>query len=140
MRIKRKIIINAPIEKTYRTAENYPLFVKAFREKKILWNTELASKVRITNDFFAIPLTWEGESIKRKIKQIDWVQTSGLLKGLRANWLFNSIDDGQTEVLIKGEFFAKGLRKVLLYPLAPILVAKVANQILTSLKMESELW
>lgn len=140
MIVKRRIIINASVEETYKTAEDYPLFVKAFREKEILCKSEHASKVRITNNFFAIPLAWEGESVKTRNEQIDWVQTSGLLRGLRAKWVFNAIDDGRTEVLIRGDFSEKGLRGIILTLLAPILIIKVVNRILTSLKLESELW
>lgn len=138
MKIEKKVNIKASLLKTYEVAETYPLFVKPFREKKILWNTEAGSKVRITNIFFGIPLTWEGESKKKKNEFIAWIQTSGLLKGLRATWLFNAIDHEQTEVIIQGEYTASGPRGLILNPLAPILIGKATSKILGYLKTTAE--
>ena len=96
MKIKRAILINAPLKKAYSIAENYPLFVKSFQKKEILFCSEKASKVRITNVFFFIPLTWEGESRKIKNERMEWRQTSGLLEGLKADWIFCQKNNDQT--------------------------------------------
>lgn len=138
MNLERKLHIKASLEKTYRTAENYPLFVESFQDKKIIWSDELSSKVRITNLFFKIPLTWEGEGKKIKNESIHWIQTSGLLKGLRASWIFKPNEKAGTEIVIKAAFSTKGVRRVFLNIVAPILIGKAVNRILVSLKKACE--
>lgn len=138
MKVERKICINAPIETTFQIAETYPLFVESFRDKEILWRNDQGSKVRITNTFFLFPLTWEGESRKEKNKSIHWVQTSGLLNGLHADWIFSSLGPGKTEVSIRGKFSRGGFLGFVFDSLARILIVKAAMKILASLKQESE--
>lgn len=138
MKAEHKISINVPLEKVYQTAETYPLFVESFQDKRILSSNEEALRVRITNIFFNVPLTWEGEGKKKKNESISWIQTNGLLKGLRADWIFAPIEDSKTEVTIKGEFSAEGVTGIFLNFIAPALIAKATNRILKSLKLAAE--
>lgn len=138
MNAEHRIVVNAPLEKTYHSAESYPLFVDSFLDKKILMTNDDGSKVRITNLFFNLPLTWEGQSKKQKNKSISWIQTSGLLKGLTAEWLFVPITQESTEVIIKGKYLGSGFPGFFLSSVAPILISKAAKKILESLKSVSE--
>ena len=117
-------------------AETYPLFVKSFHEKEILSKSDAGSKVRITSKFFSfLPLTWEGEGVKTRNERIDWVQTTGLLEGLTANWLFSSAEPMKTKVTIVGRYSGSGLKGTMLTLIAPLLVKKAVSKILTSIKL-----
>ena len=54
----------------------------------------------MASSFYGIVLHWEGEGIKNKNKSINFTQTKGLLKGLRADWMFEP-QDNKTKVTIR---------------------------------------
>ena len=137
-KISEEISIKSPISKVFAAAETYPLFVKSFKERKILSSSSTTSKVRITNIFLGIPLTWEGEGLKVKDKEIRWTQTRGLLKGLKANWLFQAHSNQITRVVIQTTFIARQFSGHLLYRLSYFSSVKTAKIILNALKITAE--
>ena len=138
MRVEKTIVVDAPVSKTYKTAEEYPLFVSDFVKKEILLRTDTVAKVRISNRFFFVTLTWEGDGIKSMNRRIDWIQTTGLLSGLKAAWVFVPLAENVTKVTIKGEYLRSDLRGLLLSTIAPMLIGKAAAKILVALKSETE--
>lgn len=92
----------------------------------------------MTKSFYAIPLTWEGNSVRHEARLIKWVQTCGLLKGLKAKWAFEPISESVTRVTIFGTFDGKGFWGKILNPLAPALVKQATTDILNSLKTVAE--
>ena len=135
--IKDTILVQASIDRAYRVAEDYPLFVDAFEKREILHRTDKRSHVKITNRFFSIPLTWEGKGFKRRNERIAWLQTRGLLRGLKAEWRF--IPHGEnTEIVIRGSYKGSGLLGKMIEAIAPLLVTKGTQKILQFLKLAAE--
>ena len=133
-RIKESILIQADLQKTYRAAEKYPLFVEGFSKKEILRMDTRNLKIRAQNKFFTIPLTWEGKGIKHQNERIKWIQTHGLLRGLTAKWTFLQHNQNVTEVIINGRFNGLSLQGKIIEILAPFLIANTTKKILMSLK------
>ncbi len=136
--VLEKISVHADIKKTFEIAEEYPLFVSEYQKKEIICRNEKSSRVRITNIFLVIPLSWEGESVKEKNHKINWIQTRGLLKGLSAEWLFFSREKNLTEVIIKGVYKGIGVRRYFVQFIAPLLISKTTRKILHALKKAAE--
>lgn len=136
--VQDKILIETSLERAYETAENYPLFVEAFRRKEILYRDEKRARVKITNRLFGLPLSWEGKARKRRNQKIRWIQTRGLLRGLRADWLFIPYGEKATEVSIRGRFRGSGLWGRVLDLLAPLLISRTTKRILQALKDATE--
>lgn len=135
--IKDSILVQAKLDEAYRLAEEYPLFVDAFEKKEILHRTDKRSHVRITNRFFKLPLTWEGKGYKHRNERIVWLQTQGLLRGLKAEWIFIPQGDA-TEIVIRGRYKGVGLWGTILELVAPLLLTQGIKQILHSLRLAAE--
>ncbi len=87
------VVISQDINRVYAIAATYPLFVDFYEEKEILYQNETNISVKISSRFFAIVrFTWEGNGIKEKNQKITWVQSKGLLHGLRVIWRFESLE------------------------------------------------
>ena len=137
-RIVRTTQIDATLTHTYSVAEDYPLFVDSYKRKKIVYRDGKKSLVRMTNLFFLLPLSWEGKGLRKKNEAIYWLQTKGLLKGLRATWTFEKCGRGRTEVRIVGRISGKGISGYILGFIAPLLISSATKKILRSLKDSAE--
>lgn len=72
---------------------------------------------------------------KNKNKSINFTQTKGLLKGLRADWMFEP-QDNKTKVTIRAELrFNSLLGEILERPLGLLFVPNTLIKILSLLKM-----
>lgn len=91
------ITIAKNLEETYKIAEQYPRFVDFYQKKEIVHSDEIRSEVKIESSFFGLKFSWVGAGIKEKNKKITWTQLEGLLKGMKAEWLFFALD-GKTRV------------------------------------------
>lgn len=133
--------IDAPIEKVFSVAENYPHFVGAFNVKKTLYSDESKVRVQVGTVKFGRQFVWEGEGIKDRNNQIDFTQTNGLFKGLKAIWRFKKLDSNKTAVEIETLFNSDFLLfKGLLENLSKkYLIENTTVQILEHLKIQSEL-
>lgn len=88
------IIISAPLPFVYQTALTYPAFCSLYRPGScILRQDEKTVEVQINSTFLGKPLTWYGYGVKTKNRKIEYTQVSGLLKGLKAVWLFEQAMD-----------------------------------------------
>lgn len=90
----KSILVSKELKRVYEIAERYPNFVDYYERKEIIFSDEKCSEVRITASFFGFPVTWEGKGVKERNKSISWMQSKGLLKGMRADWVFSEIDQG----------------------------------------------
>lgn len=135
-----KIIINRSIERVYRIAEQYPCFVDFFMKKDVIFSNDQRIAVEVSMRKFGIPFEWAGEGTKQKNKSIDFVQTKGLFKGLKAYWFFRAVTEDSTVVTIqtslppqtsKFKFLIKKL-------LSCLLVEGTTRRILESLKNACE--
>lgn len=91
-------VIDLNIKKTYEIAETYPLFISFYKHKEIVCSTPEMQKVKISSSFLGFSFSWEGEGVKEKYNKIVWIQSKGLLKGLRAEW--NFLDQGPERTLV----------------------------------------
>ena len=102
MELMSEILIKAPISVVYQTAEQYPLFVSFFKERRILSQNENEMTVKVGYFVLGIPIRCTGHGVKERPKAIRFRQTEGPLKGLTANWLFESLGEGNaTRVIIQ---------------------------------------
>lgn len=99
---ERAIVIDENLEKVYAIAHTYPRFVDFYKKKDVVFESQEKIIVRMASSFYGIVLNWEGEGIKNKDKSINFTQTKGLLKGLRADWVFEP-QDNKTKVTIRAE-------------------------------------
>lgn len=136
---ERSILIDADVEKVYAVAETYPKFVSFYTQREILFENKEKVIVRMSSMFYGKEFTWEGEGFKNKNTSINFVQTKGLLKGLRAVWVFDKLKDNVTRVTIKTQlsfdsFFSRLFEKILGYSL----VTNTTTRILSCLKSAAE--
>lgn len=97
------IVVKRDIDSVFSVADTYPSFVDFYFNKQILdGDCSSVRKVRMCARFFGnVIFCWEGTRTKCiKNSEIEWVQTEGLLKGLKAVWLFAS-QSGVTHVTLK---------------------------------------
>ncbi|OGX23599.1 MAG: hypothetical protein A3J51_06680 [Omnitrophica WOR_2 bacterium RIFCSPHIGHO2_02_FULL_45_21] len=132
---EKSIVIDRELEKVYAVAETYPRFVDFYKEKEIIFENQSKIVVKICSSFYGKILKWEGEGIKYKNKSIDFTQTKGLLKGLRATWLFEGLNKKSTRATIRTQFnfqffFGKLFEKVI----GSLLIPKTTANILSCLK------
>lgn len=135
------IEIKRPLPKVYETAERYPTFVSFFTKKKILCSDDSFLSVEVGMKRFGLLFEWAGEGLKEKNKAIYFIQTKGLLKGLKANWLFQALGERAARVTIKTHFEKKmPLFGFLLFEkmLGIFLVKKTTEKILSDLKKACE--
>ena len=128
---EKTLVINGNIGKVYAVAETYPMFVQFYKRKEIVFEDQERSVVRVSNSFYGIVLCWEGEGIKDRHKCINFTQTKGLLKGLKAQFIFEPVENNKTKVTIKAKlafhfFFGRVLEKILGNLLIPNTVAKIS--------------
>jgi len=139
MVVNEEILINAELEKVYKIAETYPLFVSFYKEKKISSNRNNKIFLSICSSIFGIPFRWEGEGTKGPYNLIEYKQTKGLLKGMSSVWYFTKIDN-RTKVKIKNEikirlFFFGGLVE---WIIGIFIIKHMLKKILFSLKEIAE--
>lgn len=133
-RAKRAIVIDENLEKVYAIAQTYPRFVDFYKKKDVIFESQEKIVVRMASSFYGIVLHWEGEGIKNKNKSINFTQTKGLLKGLRADWMFEP-QDNKTKVTIRAELrFNSLLGEILERPLGLLFVPNTLIKILSLLK------
>lgn len=129
-RLNSSIIIGLPIEKVYKVAETYPTFVKSYDVKTIIKNNEDQIVVDVGYRFFGLCVCWSGVGQKTKYKSINYIQTKGFLKGMEANWSFDSLGNRtQVSIDIKIKrplfFLVRFIKKR---------ISKIINGILSDLK------
>lgn len=138
-RSERSVVIDADLEEVYATAETYPRFVDFYNEKEIVFENQDRIVVKISSSFYGKVLKWEGEGIKYKNESIDFTQTKGLLKGLKATWLFESLNKNSTRVIIRTQFnFQFFLGRLLEKIIGNLLIPHTTTGILSSLKKTVE--
>lgn len=135
---EKSTIINQNLEKVYAIAETYPEFVSFYKEKKILFQDERILTVKMSASFYGVVLTWKGEGIKTKNKSIEFSQTQGLLKGLKAIWIFERLENNLTKVTIKTIINFNSIGKMFEKIIVNLLVSKTTSKILSSLKYVAE--
>lgn len=97
------ITISKDLKKTYEVAERYPEFIDFYKKKEIIHMDETHSEVKIESLFCGLKFSWEGNGIKDKYHKITWVQSKGLLKGMKAEWFFCDLP-GKTQVTLNVTF------------------------------------
>lgn len=133
------IDIAGSLEKVYAIAETYPRFVPFYEIKEILFEDEEKIIVKISSSFYGIKLTWEGEGLKNKNNSINFIQTKGLLKGLKARWTFEDLKDNTVKVSIRSQIdFIFFLGKIFEKFLGVLLIPNTLKRILYSLKYAVE--
>lgn len=136
---KQSAKINRDVERVYKVAATYPSFVSFFlKGSRVLFGDDKKLFVEVHSKLFGLRTTWYGEGVKAPFKVIQFIQTKGLFKGLRARWSFISKEPNETKVTICTSF-----RKPYLTPLGERLVGnfvveKITAKILTELKRHSE--
>jgi len=138
--LEKTTILDRDIQTVFEIAESYPLFVSGYRDSQILNSTQFSQLVKINKRFFGFPFSWVGRAEKEKNKVIKWTQTSGPLKGLKATWLFQRIDEQMTRVKIVSQFEIKALllSGFLETIVGCLFVKPTVEQILESLKISSQ--
>ncbi len=137
---KSSISIKNRLKDVYDIATTYPRFVRFFNKKVVLISTESFLSVKVGMKRFGINFEWSGEGLKIPNQTISFVQTQGLLKGLKAVWEFKSVDEYTTSVNIKTDFQVKiplignPVERILSY----YLVENTTRNILAELKIASE--
>lgn len=96
---ERSIWISKNLNETYKIAERYPEFIDFYRKKEIVYEDETHSGVKIESIFWGLKFTWEGRGVKEKNKKITWTQSKGLLRGMKAEWIFSN-SGGPTRVTL----------------------------------------
>lgn len=133
------VIIDSKLENVYAIAETYPVFVSFYKVKEIIAENQERMAVRISSSFYGKILSWEGEGTKDKNKSIDFVQTKGLLKGLRAYWIFEDLKNKKVKVTISAKLDSYSLwGRIFAKIIAVILIKKTTYRILQSLKKAAE--
>ena len=128
------IVIDENLERVYAIAQTYPRFVNFYKKKDVIFESQERIVARMAYSFCGIVLSWEGEGVKNKNKSINFTQTKGLLKGLRANWIFEP-QDNKTKVIIRSELrFNSFLGKICEKPLGFLFIPNILTKILLSLK------
>jgi ribosome-associated toxin RatA of RatAB toxin-antitoxin module len=132
--LESSILIDSPIQKVYKTAETYPTFVKFYTIKSIIENNDNRLVVDVGYRLFGFSIHWIGMGDKIKFHSINYVQTEGFLKGMRANWNFIS-EGNKTRVSIDIE-----IKKSILFLnwFIKKRVQKISNGILQDLKDTTE--
>lgn len=133
------IIVNAELKRVFHVAENYPTFVRSFRESRILSRNEKFVTFEIVSSLLGFPIRWVGKGLKKPFSSIKFIQLKGLLRGLQAQWFFEEFP-GVTKVTIITNFRVKVplLGKFLEFTLANK-VRKTTRAILADLKLISEI-
>lgn len=136
--VKEEILINTDLEKVFKVAETYPLFVDFYKDKSLFPQDERKINVEVGLKILGINFKWKAEGLKIKNKKINFIQTQGPLKGLQAAWYFTKLD-GKTRVIIENKFKSN----YLLGRLGDIFIANLfvkttIKKILKELKKKSE--
>ena len=98
--ISKEVMISQNLEPVYAMAEQYPKFIGFYKTKEIVHSDENSSRVKIESKFCGLKFSWEGKGIKEKNRKIEWIQSKGLLNGMRAEWLFLKSEDKSTRVVL----------------------------------------
>jgi len=101
----KSIIIPKDVKKTYQIAERYPEFVDFYKKKEIIRADEFHSEVQIESMFCGLKFAWKGKGIKEKNGKITWIQSKGLLHGMKAEWLFFPLGQ-ETRVTLTVNYFS----------------------------------
>ena len=140
--IKRtcSIDIHKDAQGVFKVAETYPLFVTFFNKKIILQSSSAELNVRVGMNRYGINFVWEGIGRKEFPRRISFVQTKGLLKGLKAIWEFQQTGPGTCHASIHSEFTKKFpiIGSLVEGPLSKYLVEKTTVKILQELKKACE--
>lgn len=140
IRLKSSLRICRPLEEVFKQAESYPAFVGFFHKKETKSSSDSFLSVEVGMKRYGLTFEWAGEGVKTKNKSIDFTQTKGLLKGMKARWTFTPIHDHETEVAIEADFEMKipvaGF--ILERAFSGLLVEKTTQRILSELKKVSE--
>lgn len=136
---EKSILINGGLEKVYAVAATYPKFVSFYKTKEVLFENSEKIAVRISSVFYGTELTWEGEGFKNKNESIDFIQTKGLLKGLRVIWKFENLKNGTVNVAIKTQLsFNFFLGRMFEEIVGNLLIPNTTAKILSCLKFTVE--
>lgn len=128
------ILINDNVETVFQIAERYPEFVDFYQKKSILYQDDDKLFIEIKCYIFGIPFRWTGEGIKSRYREIRFKQTNGLLKGLKAHWLFEK-KNNKTEVIIKTNFSIRNpIFKILEKIIGNFIVKRITDKILITLQ------
>lgn len=129
------IIIDRPLEKVYSKACTYPTFVRFFLNKsKIIYSDPKKIEVEVHARLFGFWRTkWQGEGIKSLNKSIDFLQTEGMFKNLKASWMFEPMNVS-TKVSIQTTFSKPLFERFL----GEKLVERTTQRILQELKTACE--
>jgi ribosome-associated toxin RatA of RatAB toxin-antitoxin module len=134
------ITINRGVRRVYDVAQTYPTFVTFFSKKQVVSADETQLSVRAGMKRYGINFEWAGIGKKIPYESINFVQTEGLIKGLRARWKFQNITPESTLVEIRTSFqlnlllFNSSIEK----GLSSILVENTTRRILNDLKLACE--
>lgn len=136
----QSILIRAPRKKVYEIAEKYPSFVRFFSKRsRIVEQSNQHSYVVVCSRLLGLfPKRWRGRGVKKRYRKIEFVQTEGLFKGLKAIWLFKNLKNG-TRVFIRTSFSKPRIGNVGEWFLGRLLVESTTRKILSELKYAAEI-
>jgi ribosome-associated toxin RatA of RatAB toxin-antitoxin module len=133
------ISIRRPRAQVYRVAENYPTFVKFYRQREILYKDDAFMRVRVGSVVLGLPTSWVGEGEKTPFEKIQFTQVQGLFKGLTATWHFTDAgDDTIVSIHTRFAFPIPVIGGSLATLVGNATVRKTVRIILTELKREVE--
>jgi len=136
---KKAITISRSRARVYSVATTYPKFVSFFLNgSRVLLEDDVKLLVEVHNRLVGLRISWQGEGVKSQNRCIQFTQTKGLFKGLRARWSFVSKPDGQTKVTICTSFQKPLFTPVGEMILGRFLVECVTEKILRELKRKAE--
>ncbi len=89
----------------YKVAVMYPDFVRFFQKgSRVIKENQKGKAVFVKASLLGLfPTQWVGRGLKRPFNKIEFSQTHGLFKGLKAAWCFRE-KNGGTEVAIRTKF------------------------------------
>ena len=121
-------------KQTYLVAETYPTFVRFFlKGSKIIEQNDLYMVVEVHARLLNfLPSRWKGEGEKVPFQRINFTQTEGLFKGLKAEWLFEEAGNG-TQVSIKTRFEKPNIGSFGEWLLGKFVVERTTRKILQEL-------
>ncbi len=136
---KQSIRITQDVDRVYSIARTYPSFVSFFLDgSKILFQDEKTLLVQVQTRLLGLKTSWFGSGIMTPPKRIQFSQTKGLFRGLKARWSFVPNGRNETKVTICTSFSKPLLSPVGERLLGIFLVERVTARILSELKGKSE--
>lgn len=131
--------ITLDIDKVYEIARTYPTFVPFFlKGSRVLSEDNRRLHVEVHSKLFGMKTVWRGRGLKKALKAIQFTQTQGTFRGLKARWSFLAKGRYETKVTICTSFKAPWLTPLGERLLGSLVVERVTSKILRELKRRCE--